>query len=107
MMKMLMIVMPRDEAEFVLNALIFDGYTATFMESRGGMLRQPQLTLFTAVNAKEVDKVMGIIQDNCRTRVQVQEAGEGDGASLGPIPVTTELGGAVVFIWSIDQIQTF
>ena len=106
-MKMLMIVMPRDEAEFVLNALIFGGFTATFTESLGGMLRQPQLTLFTAVGPKDLEKVLNIIKENCRTRVQIQESGEGDGASLGPIPVTTELGGAVVFMWNIDKIQTF
>lgn len=36
MRKMVMTVVPRDGAEALLNALVDAGYTATFMESRGG-----------------------------------------------------------------------
>ena len=71
------------------------------------MLRQPQLTLFTAIKEAEVNKVLGIIRENCRTKVQVKDSMTGEGLSLGPIPVTTELGGAVVFIWKIDRIETY
>ena len=37
MNKMVMAVIPRDEAEHVLDALINAGYSATFMETKGGM----------------------------------------------------------------------
>ena len=40
MKKMVMAVVPRDQASRVLECLVDAGYSATYMESRGGMLRQ-------------------------------------------------------------------
>jgi len=54
MNKMVMSVIPRDEAEMVLAALINGGHTATFLETKGGILRQSQYTLFTAVKEEDV-----------------------------------------------------
>lgn len=106
MTKMVMAVVPRDEAERVLDALIDAGHTATFTESRGGMLRQSQLTLFIAVKREALEKVLTIIRENSRTKVQVDSGETADSVSLGPIPVTAELGGAVVFIWDLDRFET-
>ena len=39
-MRMVMAVVPRDQASRVMEALIAAGYKATFTDSRGGMLRQ-------------------------------------------------------------------
>ena len=104
MKKMVMAVVPRDEADRVLEALVNAGHTATFTESRGGMLRQAQRMLFTAVDAERLEHVLSIIRDNCRTKVPIEPE---DSRSLGPIPVNTELGGAVVFIWDVDRFETY
>lgn len=107
-MKMVMAVIPRDEAEDVLHALINAGHTATFTESRGGMLRQAQKTLFIAVRAKDLEKILGIICNSCRSPAHVESAGPGR-ASLAPYSesVTTALGGAVVFVWNIERFETY
>ena len=106
MKRMLMTVLPRDAAESLLGALVNAGYTATFMESRGGMLRQSQMSLFTAVDTEELDKVLSIIRNNCSSEVYVdsQDASE---YSFGQTSLTTGVGGAVVFIWRIEAIETF
>lgn len=107
MTKMVMAVVPRDEAHQVLEALVSAGFTATFSESRGGVLRQAQLTFFTAVDEAKLDQVLDIIRDNCRIQVRLESERESGGRSLGPVPVTAELGGAVVFIWDLDRFLTF
>ena len=107
MTKMVMAVVPRDEANLVLEALVSAGFTATFSESRGGVLRQAQLTFFTAVDESKLDQVLAIIRDNCRIQVKLESRQEGGMRSLGPVPVTAELGGAVVFIWDLDRYLTF
>jgi uncharacterized protein YaaQ len=48
-MKMVMVVVPANSAEKVLNALVNAGHTATYAETRGGMLRQSQFSLFIAL----------------------------------------------------------
>ena len=106
-MKMVMAVVPRDEAEHVLEALVAAGFTATFTESRGGMLRQAQYTLFIAVENKVLERVLTIIQDSCHSQVCVESSEPGEPSLLSRAPVTAELGGAAVFIWDLDHFQTY
>ena len=48
-----------------LSALINAGFTATYSETRGGMLRQSQLTLFIAVRSSDVQTALNVITDSC------------------------------------------
>ncbi len=103
-MKMIMAVTPRDEAGRVLRALVAAKYTATYAETRGGMLRQAQMTLFIAVDDPHVEEVLGIVKENCRSEAVV-EPSEGEEAT--PLPAKPRLGGAVVFVWEIDRTETY
>jgi len=101
-----MAVIPRDEAEHVLDALINAGFSATFMETKGGMLRQSQYSLFTAVSTETLDNVLDIIKNSCKTDIALdeddltkQEILENSGAQ--------KLGGAVVFVWDLDRLETY
>ena len=106
-MKMVMAVVPRDEAGRVLEALVAAGHTATFSDSRGGMLRQAQQMLFTAVEEQDLERVLTIIRDNCHSQVVVESSEPRTPFSLGSVPVTAELGGAVVFMWDLDRYETY
>ena len=94
-MKMVMAVVSRDQADLVLEALISAGYGATFTESRGGVLRQSQKTIFTAVDHAKLEDVLSIIRDHCRSQVRLADAE--DAAS------TTDVGSAVIFVWDLDR----
>jgi uncharacterized protein YaaQ len=106
-MKMVMAVIPANTAETVLDALVKAGHTATYAETHGGMLQQSQKSLFIAVQKEDLEKILGIIKDNCLTRVEMSTFAPGGEKSLGKKPVTAELGGAIAFIWDIDRIETF
>jgi len=106
MKKMIMAVIPRDEAEQVLDALINAGHTATFSETKGGMLRQSQYTLFIAVDADQVSNVCSVIKSNCTTDVPLDDELESELTSLST-DGATRVGGAIVFIWNIDKIETY
>ncbi len=106
-MKMVMVVVPSNTAERVLDALINAGHTATYAETHGGMLRQSQNSLFIAVKAEQLEDVLGLIKDNCRTQVEMNTRSASDHPSMGASPVTADLGGAVAFIWDISRIETF
>ena len=106
-MKMVMAIVPRDEAGHVLEALVTAGYTATFTDSRSGVLRQAQQMLFIAVEEQDMDQVLTIIRDNCHSQVVVDPGEPRTPFSLGSVPVTAELGGAVVFIWDLDRFETY
>ncbi len=101
-----MAVIPRDEAEQVLDALINAGHTATFSETKGGMLRQSQYTLFIAVDAEQEDNVCSIIKTNCTTNVAVDDELENELTSLSN-EGAAKVGGAIVFIWDIQKIEVY
>jgi uncharacterized protein YaaQ len=106
-MKMVMAVVPSNTAERVLDALINEGYGATYAETKGGMLRQSQKSLFIAVKAVQLDDVLKLIKDNCRTQVEMNTHKNEDSAVFGKSHITADLGGAVTFVWDIEQIDTF
>jgi uncharacterized protein YaaQ len=106
-MKMVMAIMPRGEAESVLQALVAANHTATYMETRGGMLRQAQMTLYIAVEAQDVEKVLSIIESACRSEPVVEAVEEEDETTSRPMPVRPQLGGAVVFIWEIERTENY
>lgn len=104
---MVMAVVPTNTAESVLDALVNAGHTATYAETHGGMLQQSQYSLFIAVKKEQLDTVLEIIKENCHTSVQMSTRSTGKADIDSGFPVTAELGGAVAFIWDIDQILTF
>ncbi len=103
-MKMIMAVTPRDEAERVLRALVQAKYTATYAETRGGMLRQAQTTLFIAVAAQDLEEVLGILKENCRSEALIEQP---EGEEGRPMPAKPRLGGAVVFVWDLERTETY
>jgi uncharacterized protein YaaQ len=106
MRKMIMAVVPRDEFDAVLQALVANGYTATFSESKGGILRQAQQILFIAVAQEELEQVISIIRDNCHTRVKADRLQPAGGH---PSPKTNQkkVGGAVIFVWDLDRFEIY
>jgi len=106
--KLIMAVIPRDEAEVVLDALIQAGYTATFVETKGGMLRQSQYTLFIAVKQVDLKKVCAIIKENCEVALsdESNESFAGLDASHDDLSAN-KIGGAIIFIWNLSSIEVY
>lgn len=105
MKKMVMAVISRDQANHVLEGLLTSGYPVTFMESRGGVWRQAQHTLYTCVDEKSVDDVLRIIRENCHTSVEI-ETDEAT-AKTESIQTMTDLGGAAVFVWDVERLEMY
>lgn len=106
-MKMVMAVVPANTAEDVLDALVNHGYTATYAQTQGGMLRQSQYSLFIAVNKENLDEVLGIVKENCRTQIKMNTRVSDEEDKMRTSPFVADLGGAIAFVWEINQIETF
>jgi len=108
-MKMVMAILPRDEAEGVLHTLVSAGHTATFTESRGGMLRQAQQTLFIAVEEQDLQTVLDIVRPDLSKAEEDAQTGAleafGPEATPSSPPIVSPLGGTVVFIWDIERYE--
>lgn len=104
--KMVMAVIPQDEAGQVVDQLVMAGYTTTFTGSRGGALRQAQQMLFIAVAESDLPQVLTLIRENCHARVQI-EATAVAGEQILPenVLATAEVGGAVIFVWDLTHFE--
>ena len=104
--KMIMAVIPRDEAEKVLDTLINNGFTATFAETKGSMLRQSQYTLFIATKSNNVDQICELINNNCMEDIEISDQGLAE-QELAEESGSAKVGGAAVFIWDLKSIKIF
>ncbi len=95
MMKMIMAVIPRDQSNQLLQSLVEAGYSATFTESRGGMLRQSQQMLFIVVDEDQVEGVLEIFH-----------GGQGERSRHAAEEKEISRSGRVVFVWNIERVET-
>ncbi len=109
MRKMVMTVIPRDQAGHVLDSLIAGGFGVTYTDSRGGMLRQAQLMLFVAVDEEKVPEVIDIIKTECHVKVALNNAMVSfAGETEVPSSVdTADVGYAVIFVWDLEHFATY
>lgn len=104
-MKMVMAVISKDEADDVIDALVAAGHTATTMESRGGVLRQAYESLFVATRAEHLQSVLDIICRTCHSCVSVERVDAPDLFEAEPTRDIAQVGGAVVFVWDLEQMK--
>ena len=95
-MKMVMTIVPKKFAEETLNAIIEAGFTATFFETRGGMLRQSQTTIFSAVKDEDLVKFLRAITPDIDSDNTLH-------AGFGIEKQMITYNGTVVFIWSLED----
>lgn len=103
---MVMAIIPREEAELVLSALIEAGYTSTVVETKGGVFRQSQSTLFIVVDDQNLETVCKIIESNCKVDMGLESEGFNQ-ESNGLTSSAKKFGGAIVFVWKLEQIISF
>ncbi len=106
-MKMVMAIVSRDEAKLVLEALVAAGHSATFTDSRGGMLRQAQQMLFIATKKEDLEDVLKTIRQSCYSQVDVEPDRTEDPLISQRPPAKADVGGAVVFVWDMERLETY
>lgn len=107
-MKLILAVVQGEDAAQTTQALANAGVPVTRLHSSGGFLQQGNATLLIGVDDDRVDKVVGLIRENCRERSQYMtpvppmvEPGE----FFVPYPVEVQVGGATVFVLSVDRFE--
>ena len=109
-MKSIIAIVHGDDAGALTDALREKNYPSTLISSTGGFLREGNATLLIGVADGQVDAVLAIVKENCKTRTQfvnpmppVMEPGE----LYMPQPVEVQVGGAVVFVLDVERFERF
>jgi uncharacterized protein YaaQ len=106
-MKLVLAIIQNEDQDALTEAMEAEGFSVTRIGSSGGFLRASNITLMTAVEDNQVERVLALLGKYCKRRtkhlhpwVPSMEARE---RFLGAIPV--EVGGAAVFILSLERVE--
>ena len=109
-MKMIIAVVQDKDSSRLQDALVEKDYRATKLATTGGFLKAGNTTFMIGVEDAQIEDVMDIIRENCKSRNQmvapVSPMG-GNADAYVPYPVEVEVGGATVFVLPIENFQQF
>jgi uncharacterized protein YaaQ len=105
-MKLVLAVIHDEDAHHLMEKLTQKGFMATKLASTGGFLKTGNTTLFIGVPKEDVEAVLEIIKDICKTckkmsMINPPISNIPDNMISYPIEVT--VGGATIFVVDIDQ----
>ncbi len=103
------VVHDRDKGR-ITESLLRNGFKFTKIGSTGGFLREGNVTLLIGVEERQVERVLEVIGDSCKTREQFVNVLPPDAAPVGtfmPSPVKVLVGGAVVFVVDVERFERF
>jgi uncharacterized protein YaaQ len=109
LMKMIMAIVQNMDADAVIEALVGSGQRITRVATTGGFFRQGNTTFLAGVEDEQVESVLEILREYCRTRKRLRPV-QPDPA--GPVPVVggyveVEVGGANVFVFDVERYEHF
>ncbi len=105
--KLIVVITSNDEADALIKKLVERGYPATKVSSTGGFLRRGNATIFSGVEAGDLDNVISIIRSECKARTEYIPAQTLPfPESIHPAePVQVRVGGAIVFVLPVERFE--
>lgn len=105
-MKLLITIVQDADAPGLIKALGEKGIQSTKLSSTGGFLREGNTTLLIGLEEAQVEVAKEIIREKCRTRTRLITPGVPLAEAPDPFlaqPVEVKVGGAVVFVLTVDE----
>ena len=106
-MKLIIAIVQDEDTPRLINRLMENGYSATKLATTGGFLKAGNTTLLMGVDEDRVSDALSVIAKVCKSRKQMTTAttstGGVSGSGYSPYPVEVTVGGATVFILTVDQ----
>ena len=108
--KMIVAIVSDQDRAPVSDALVREGFRATRLSSSGSFLRAGNSTLILGVKEPDVPKVLGILEEKCKSRQErvpdLWQAELGVGPEPQPHgPLSVTVGGATVFVLDVEQFK--
>ena len=105
--KLLVIIASNDDADTLIRKLTERGYPATKVSSTGGFLKRGNATIFSGVDADDVNQVLAIIRTECRARTEMAPVPALPlPESMAPLePRQVRVGGAIVFVLPVERFE--
>ena len=105
-MKLIITIVSKDDSQKVTKSLLNNDFFVTKMSSTGGFLRGGNVTLMTGVSDGDVEKVIKIISNCCKSRKEfVSNPFVGEYGTSIQAPIEITVGGATIFVMNVEQFK--
>ena len=107
-MKLIIAIVQDEDSSRLLSLLMQQGFGVTKLATTGGFLKAGNTTLLLGVDDQRVDEAVSAIESVCKSRKQISTAPSAmiGGMSHGEynsFPIEVTVGGATLFVLSVDQ----
>ena len=109
-MKLIIAIVQDEDASRLISNLMSEGYGVTKLATTGGFLKSGNTALLVGVEDNRFDGCMGIIEKVCKSRKQIASSPVSMGGTTGmyaPYPIEVTVGGATVFVMTVDQFVKY
>lgn len=108
-MKLIFAIVNNDDSAVASSALNEAGFFVTRLSTTGGFLMVGNTTLLIGTDDNKTDEVIDILRKHCTTRKRMNPSTASFGAGLNnhSLPQEITVGGATVFVLSVDQTEKF
>ncbi len=107
-MKLLVAILHQRDVAPTVDSLLAQGFRATHIDSAGGFLREGNSTLLVGIEEGKIPEVLGILREHCKSRLQEVRLPiplMQDQSKVVGEPIQVRVGGAVVFVLSVDLFE--
>lgn len=109
-MKLIVAVIHDRDQKRTSEALLRAEFRFTKIASTGGFLREGNVTILIGAEPEDVETVLGIINESCKTREQYVNVLPPEATPIGNFmanPVKVQVGGAVAFVVDVERFARF
>ena len=106
-MKLIIAIIQDEDTTRLLSKLMQEGFGVTKLATTGGFLRSGNTTLMIGVDEERIDACVKCIESVCKSRKQLTTANTSATGTMNAgfvsYPVEVTVGGATLFVLSVDQ----
>jgi uncharacterized protein YaaQ len=108
-MKLIIAILQDKDGLTALNELNRRGFRATKLASTGGFLREGNTTILVGTEEPDVEQVLAVLRrtSSMRQETLTPTAPTHSGEPYVPFPVEVTVGGATIFVLSVDRYEKF
>ncbi len=106
-MKLMIAIVQDEDANRLISALMDGGFGVTKLATTGGFLKAGNTTLLIGVSDEKLEEGLSVIEKVCKSRQQMSAAHTPmsaiNGTAYAAFPIEVTVGGATVFVLSVDR----
>ena len=105
-MKLIIAIVQDEDASRLISQMMNENFGVTKLATTGGFLRAGNTTLLVGVEDERFQPAMDLIEKVCKSRKQIAPSPAsmvGMPGAYTPYPIEVVVGGATVFVLTVDQ----